>query len=35
MNGAIPNPVEFPIPKFLEILASNLTALFGFLCSAI
>ena len=31
INGAIPNPVEFPIPKFLQILGSSLTAELGFL----
>ena len=31
INGAIPNPVEFPIPKFLQIFLSNTTALLGFL----
>ena len=31
INGAIPRPVEFPIPKLLQIFISRLTAFFGFL----
>ena len=31
INGAIPKPVEFPIPRFLQICGSNLIAFFGFL----
>ena len=31
IKGAIPSPVEFPIPKFLEISLSNSIKFFGFL----
>ena len=30
-NGAIPRPVELPMPKFLEISLSNSIKFFGFL----
>ena len=30
INGAIPKPVELPIPKFLQISGSSFTALVGF-----
>ena len=34
MNGAIPKPVELPIPRFLQISISNDTDFLGFKCFA-